>query len=368
MAKDYYEVLGVDRGADENSIKKAYRKLAMKYHPDKNPGDNQAEERFKEAAEAYQVLSDPQKRSRYDQFGHAGFQGFGGGGFHDVNDIFSAFGDIFGDFFGGGMGRQSRGGRRSTRRGADLRYVLDIELKDVINGTKKDIEFESDINCDTCSGSGAKPGSKPEPCSTCGGSGQVVRQQGFFTMATTCSACRGEGVTIKDPCKDCSGRGRKAKKRKLTVTVPPGVSTGTQLRMAGEGEGGFKGGLAGDLYVQISVVDDPRFERDGRNVHTELRVSYLQALLGATVTLEGIDEDIEVKVPGGSQPSDVIRIAGKGLPGIRNSQRGELMAHLRVDIPKKLTRREEELLRDIANEKEEKVMAPEKGFFDRLKS
>lgn len=370
MAKDYYEVLGVDRGADNISIKKAYRKLAMKYHPDKNPDDSSAEERFKEAAEAYQILSDPQKRTRYDQFGHAGFQGFGGGngGFHDVNDIFSAFGDIFGDFFGGtSAGRGARGGRRS-HRGADLRYVLDVDLKDVLNGVKKEIEFEADINCVTCSGSGAKPGSKPEPCSTCGGAGQVVRQQGFFTMATTCSACSGEGVTIKDPCGDCSGRGRIAKKRKIDVTVPAGVSMGTQLRMSGEGEGGHKGGLAGDLYVQINVKEDPKFEREGRHVHTELRVSYLQALLGASVQLEGIDGDIEVDIPSGSQPMDILRIRNQGLPGLRNTQRGDVLAHLRIDLPKRLTRREEELLREIAKDKEEKVQAPAKGFFDRLKS
>jgi molecular chaperone DnaJ len=367
MPRDFYEVLGVEKGADESAIKKAYRQMAMKFHPDKNPGDKQAEERFKEAAEAYSVLSDPDKRARYDRFGHAGVGGpggFGGGGFHDVGDIFSAFGDIFGDIFGSGAGMgmgtdRGRRGRRPTR-GADLRYVLDIELKDVLKGTKKEIDFESEESCKKCAGVG---GTGLENCKTCGGRGQVVRQQGFFTMATTCGTCRGEGQIIKEKCTECRGRGRKSVKRKVAITVPPGVETGTQLRLNGEGEAGYFGGPQGDLYVQVSVRDDRYFERDGQNLHVKASVSYLQALLGSELEVDTLEDEVAtIEVPPGTQSGDVLAIPGQGLPSLRSQRRGDLLVHVKVEFPKKLSKKEDELLRQIAEDKGLKV-AKKKGLF-----
>jgi molecular chaperone DnaJ len=366
MPRDYYEILGVDKSADATAIKKAYRQMAMKFHPDKNPGDNTAEEKFKEAAEAYQILSDPNKRSQYDRFGHSSFQGFpGGGGFHDVNDIFSAFGDIFGDFFGG-QARQSRRGRSRTERGADLRYVMGIDLKEVLTGTEKEIEFESEAQCKPCSGSGAKPGTGADTCRTCRGTAQVVRQQGFFTMATTCSACAGEGQVIKEPCGSCRGNGRVLEKRKISVKVPAGVSTGTQLRLSGEGEGGYRGGPTGDLYVQINVKDDPRFERDGQDLHTEIKIDYLQALLGAEVTVPGVEKDHILEIEPGIQPGEIVRVKDVGLPSLRSPRRGDILAHVQIAIPKKLTRGEEDALRAIAKEKDTNVSEPA-GLFSRKK-
>ena len=251
--RDFYEVLGVPRQADQDTIKKAYRKMAMQFHPDKNPGNPEAEEKFKEAAAAYEVLSDEDKRARYDRFGHQAFQGgAGGGGFQNAEDIFSSFGDIFGDFFGGGSSGKSRN-RNEPRKGADLRYLTEISLKEVLNGLEKEIEFETEEGCKTCKGTGADKNSEVVNCSTCGGTGQVLSRQGFFTMATTCPQCRGAGKSIKNPCKPCRGEGRISVKRKIHINIPPGVDTGTRLRVTGEGEGGARGGPAGDLFVEIRV-------------------------------------------------------------------------------------------------------------------
>lgn len=372
MARDYYEILGVTKTSDSTTIKKAYRTMAMKYHPDRNPDDKSAEEKFKEAAEAYDVLSDEKKRQRYDQFGHAAFQGgFGGGqgqGFNDINDIFSAFGDIFGDIFGGhpqGRGRTRSGSR--AHRGSDLRYLLTIDLKDVLTGSKREITFDTEESCKTCKGSGAKEGSKPETCKTCGGQGQVVRQQGFFAMATTCSTCRGEGQIIKDPCTTCRGKGRTALKKKLSISVPAGVDTGTQLRLSEEGEPGALGGPAGDLYVQIQVKEDSRFEREGQTLHTRAEISYLQALLGADIEVDGIEDKVKVDVKPGIASGDTVVAKEQGLPSLRSQRRGDLIVHVDVNIPTKLTRREEELLREIAKEKGESVQEPATGFFGRKK-
>lgn len=368
--RDYYEVLGVSRDADADTIKKAYRKLAMQFHPDKNPGDKEAEEKFKEAAGAYEVLSDPQKRSQYDRFGHNAFGGGrgAGAGFQDVDDIFSHFGDIFGDFFGGGMagGRQRRG-RNEPRRGADLRYVTEITLKDVISGLEKEIEFDTEKNCDDCRGSGAEKGSQSTSCDTCGGSGQIVRQQGFFAMASTCPSCQGQGTVIKSPCKACRGKGRKAEHRKIRLNIPPGVDNGTRLRVATEGEGGYLGGPPGDLYVEIRVRPHNLFERHEDDLVGELNLSYLQMLLGAQVEVPTVTGVASLDVPRCTQPSDRLKLSGEGLPSLRGNRRGDIYFHVNVKLPEKLGKDEEKFLREIAKVQGLKVSAEGGGFFSRKK-
>lgn len=374
MQQDYYEILGVSKQASKDEIKKAYRKLAMKYHPDKNPGDKEAESMFKKAAEAYEVLGSEEKKAKYDRFGHAAFQqgagGPGAAGFSDINDIFESFGDIFGDFFGGagpGGGRRSAH-RNQPRRGADLRYICDVTIEQVVNGAEKEIEFETEDGCGTCHGSGAAAGSSPETCSSCRGSGQVVRSQGFFQMASTCPQCRGEGKIIKNPCSDCHGRGRQSAKKKIRVTIPPGVDNGTRLRVGGEGEGGFRGGPAGDLYVEMRIRDDGRFERDGKNLYQEIEVSYLQALLGAEVEVPIIPEKGKTKakldVPAGVQPGNLLKISSYGVPDVRGRGRGDMYCRVKVIIPKKLKKNEEKLLREVAEIRGEKGIVTKKaGFF-----
>ncbi|MCB9072715.1 MAG: molecular chaperone DnaJ [Bdellovibrionaceae bacterium] len=365
MARDYYEILGVEKTASQDEIKKAYRKLAMKFHPDKNPGDKAAEDKFKEASEAYSVLSDTDKRAKYDRFGHASYQNMGGAGAHpgfdNIEDIFSSFSDIFGDFFGGGMGGGRRAGNR-PRRGADLRYMLEVSLKDVLDGVEKDLEFETEKNCKTCSGSGSEPGKQPERCATCGGAGQVVSSQGFFSVATNCPACRGTGQLIRYPCKTCKGKGRTLEEKKIRVTIPKGVSTGTRLRVAGEGEDGYLGGGRGDLYVEIRVRDDARFERQGDDLHGKVEISYVQALLGSEVEVDTIDGKKKMVVPNGTAPNHILKMRGLGLPNMRTGQRGDLCLHVQLNIPKKLTKEEEKLLREIATTRGE-VVLDKKGFF-----
>lgn len=366
MNKDYYEVLGVSRDADEDTIKKAYRRLAMQYHPDKNPGDKESEERFKEAATAYEILKDREKRSRYDRFGHQGVNGFpgGGGGFHDVSDIFDAFGDIFGDLFGGAGGR-SRQRRSRPRRGSDLRYYLEIDLKDVLEGTKKEIKFEVEESCSSCKGSGAALGTQPEVCGTCRGQGQVFRQQGFFSMSSPCPDCRGQGTVIKDPCRDCRGQGRVLRPKSLEINVPAGVDNGTQLRLAGEGELGHLGASPGDLYVEIRIRPHKDFERQEEHLIGRLKISYLQALLGAEIEVETLTGQEKVEVPKGTAPGELIRLAGKGVPSLRGRRRGDLVFQVEVEVPKKLSKQEEKLLRQIAESKGESVAAAKKGIFSR---
>lgn len=368
MGQDYYKVLGVERSATADQIKKAYRKLAMQYHPDKNPGDKAAEDKFKEAAEAYGVLGDAEKKARYDQFGHAAFQGgsggYGGQGFENVEDIFSSFGDIFSDFFGmGGMGG-ARGRRSSTgpRRGADLRYLLEVELAEVISGTEKTLDFETEENCDRCQGQGAEPGTTPANCPTCGGNGQVVNSQGFFSVASTCPACRGAGRVIKNPCTSCRGRGRKPVSKKITVTIPKGVDNGTRLRVAGEGEGGLRNGPPGDLYVEIRVRGHQRYDRQGRDLLGNLTISYTQMLLGTEIEIETFDGKKAVKIPEGSQPGRILRLTGLGVPDLRSGTRGDLCLRLEVEFPKKLKKQEEKLLRELAEIRGEKV-TEKKGLF-----
>ncbi|PWU19226.1 MAG: molecular chaperone DnaJ [Bdellovibrio sp.] len=348
MPRDYYEILGVSRTADADTIKKAYRKMAMQFHPDKNPGNKEAEEMFKEAAAAYEVLSDPQKKAHYDRFGHAqgGFHGF-----TDVEDIFSHFSDIFGDFFGGAGSSSSGRGRHQARRGADLRYVTEVSLKEVIEGVDREIEFDTDENCPACNGSGAEKGSQPLTCPSCGGRGQVVRAQGFFSMATTCPQCRGEGVIIQSPCSTCRGRGRHKQARKIRLTIPPGVDTGTRLRVAGEGEGGYRGGPAGDLYVEVAVKNDNRFVREGDHLYGELKLDYLQLLLGADVEVETVAGKKGVTVPRGLQVGERIKLGGEGIPSLRGGRRGDLYYSVDVEFPKQLSKEEEQLLQQIAEKR-----------------
>lgn len=362
MKRDFYEILGVARNADADTIKKAYRKMAMQFHPDKNPGNKEAEDKFKECARAYEVLSNSDMRARYDRFGHQGVDGPQGGGhqFHDAADIFEAFGDIFGDFFGGGMGQRQRRSSTGPRRGNDLRYVLEIDLKDVLNGAQKPIEFESEDGCEKCEGTGSEAGSHAETCPACGGRGQVIRSQGFFQMATTCGQCRGTGQIIKNPCKKCRGAGRVMVKRKLLIDVPAGVDTGTQLRLSEEGEAGIRGGPPGDLYVELRVAEDERFERNGADLYTELEISYLQAILGGEATVETLRGEKKVTIPKGCQYGQQLKISGEGLPSLRGSRVGDLTCVVRVLIPKKLSKDEEKLLKEIANQKGE---ASSKGFF-----
>lgn len=360
---DYYEVLGVEKTADGDTIKKSYRKLAMQYHPDKNPGNKEAEEKFKLCAEAYEVLSNAEKRAKYDRFGHQAFSQGGGAGFQDVDDVFANFSDIFGDLFGGG---RQRGGRRSNTgpaRGADLRYISEITLKDVISGLEREIEFDTDESCSECDGTGAEKGSTAETCPSCRGAGQVISQQGFFSVATTCPTCQGSGKIIKNPCKKCHGKARQRVHRKIQVKIPAGVDTGTQLRVTGEGEGGHRGGPAGDLYVEIRVKDHDVFERHGLDLLAPLSISYLQALLGADVEVETVDGDETITIPAGTNANERIRLKDRGVPSLRGGGRGSIYFDIQVDVPKKLTKDEEKLLREIAEIKKEKVTAPKKGFF-----
>jgi molecular chaperone DnaJ len=342
--RDYYEILGVNRDAGDDEIKRAYRKLALQYHPDRNPGDQEAEERFKEAAEAYEVLRDGEKRQIYDQFGHEGLEGRGFRGFRGFEDIFSSFGDIFEDFFGFGTGR----GRRSrASHGRNLRYDLELNLEEAFHGKEQEITFDRLENCRTCDGSGMSPGTEPQICPTCQGRGQIVRSQGFFQVSTTCSACHGHGQVIVDPCKDCRGGGKIRVERTINVKIPPGVDTGSQLRLRSEGEAGELGGQPGDLFVVIYVRDHDFLVREGDDLICQIPISFVQATLGDTVSIPdlGGGEDIELKIPKGTQPDDVLRVREKGMPSLRrNHKRGDLYAKMQVIIPKKLTRQQEKLL------------------------
>ena len=362
--RDYYDILGVGRSASADEIKKAYRKQAMKFHPDKNPGDKSAEDKFKEAAEAYEVLSNTQKKAHYDRFGHsAGFGGAGGpggAGFQDASDIFENFSDIFGDIFGGsssaGFGGASRGRAKSRpRRGSDLRYHMELSFLESFEGVEREVEFESEEDCSSCSGTGIEKGKSPVNCDTCGGSGQVIQRQGFFTMATTCPKCRGVGEIVKDPCKTCKGQKRETRLRKLKVTVPAGVETGSQLRLSGEGDGGYLGGGSGDLYVALRVNPDRDFQREGLDLVTDIEISYLQSILGTQLEKKSLNSDVTVDIPHGTQPGDEVRLKRKGFPAFRGGGYGDLVFRIKVLIPKSISGSEAKLLREIAKEKGEDV-------------
>jgi len=341
MAKrDFYEILGVNRDASDDEIKKASRKLAMKFHPDRNPDNPKAEEQFKEAKEAYEILSDAQKRQAYDQFGHAGVDPQAGmGGFAD------AFSDIFGDIFGGGRG--GGGGRSTVYRGADLRYNLEISLEEAARGTDTRIRIPTMEECDTCHGSGARPGTQPKSCPTCGGAGQVRMQQGFFSIQQTCPKCHGTGRIVPEPCPTCHGAGRVKQHKTLQVKIPAGVDEGDRIRLAGEGEHGVNGGPPGDLFVQIHIKQHPVFQRDHNDLHCEMPVSFATAALGGDIEIPTLDGAAKIKIPAETQSGKVFRLRGKGIRGIRSSGPGDLMCHVVVETPVNLTDRQKELLREF---------------------
>jgi molecular chaperone DnaJ len=366
MAKRcYYEVLGVGRGASDADLKTAYRKQAMKYHPDRNPGDGEAEHRFKEVNEAYEVLKDGDKRSTYDRFGHAAFeQASGGHGFGA--EFASSFADIFDDFFGMGGARRSRGSGRE--RGADLRYNMEITLEEAYAGKNAQIRIPTSITCDTCSGSGAKAGSKPKVCTTCGGHGKIRHAQGFFTLERTCPACQGRGQVIDNPCPACGGLGRMSRERALSVNIPPGVEDGTRIRLSGEGEAGLRGGPAGDLYIFLSLAAHAFFQRDGADLHCRAPISMATAALGGEFEVPTIDGGkTRVRIPEGTQSGRRFRLPAKGMPVLRSKQMGDMYVQVVVETPQNLTRRQRELLSEFAKLSSNETNPESAGFFGRVK-
>ncbi len=374
--RDYYEILGVERDSSSDDIKRAYRKRAMKFHPDRNPGDAEAEEKFKEAAEAYQILSDDEKRRMYDQYGHQGVnQNMGGRGFGSFEEIFSAFGDIFGsagqgggsifdEFFGFGGGRQAGAQRR---RGASLKCEISISLPEAAQGTKRTIQVTRAENCGTCHGSGAAAGTSPSVCPYCHGMRQVQQSQGFFSIRTTCPRCRGEGEVIETPCKKCRGAGREKANREITVEIPPGVETGTQLRITGEGEPGPRGGPRGDLYVFVVVEPHSVFERQADDLLLEVPVGFAKLTLGTSIDIPTLDGKAELQIPKGTKSHRVFRLRGKGMPRLRGSGAGDLLVRTVADTPKKLTKRQEQLLKELAEIEDKNVSAEQKSFLDKMK-
>ncbi len=370
--KDYYEVLGVNRDASEDDLKKAYRKLAMKWHPDRNPDNPKAEEHFKEAKEAYEVLTDAQKRAAYDQFGHAGVDpsagagaGAGFGGFSD------AFGDIFGDIFGGGGGGGGGRQRSTVFRGADLRYNLEVSLEDAARGTETRIRIPAMEECETCHGNGAKPGTQPTTCTTCGGHGQVRMQQGFFSIQQTCPRCHGTGKMVASPCATCSGSGRVKKQKTLAVKIPAGVDEGDRIRLSGEGEAGVNGGPSGDLYVVMQIKPHSVFTRDHNDLHCEMPISFTIAALGGEIEIPTLDGYAKIKIPGETQSGKVFRLRGKGIKGVRSSSHGDLQCHVVIETPVSLTSRQKELLQefDAISSKDQARHNPRaKSWMDRVRA
>ncbi len=365
--RDYYEVLEVARDADAAELKKAYRKLAMQFHPDRNPDDDVAEARFKEASEAYEVLSNPEKRALYDRFGHEGLRnGAGGGqGFSSMDDIFSQFGDIFGDIFGfggrGGGARQSNG----PQRGADMRYDLELTFEEAVFGVSRTIVIPQRHDCKTCEGSGAKPGTEPSTCQSCMGRGQIHHSQGFFTLSSTCPNCRGAGTQIDEKCTDCHGQGTIQAEKEVTVKVPAGVDTGTRLRLRSEGQNGTRGGPSGDLYVFLYVQPSEVFERDGADIHFPLQVHFAQAALGCELEVPTLGEPQTIQIKPGTQYGDRITLKNEGIARLNGSGRGDLIVHISIEIPKKLSTEQRELLEKFADLSE--LSYKKAGFFDKLK-
>ena len=368
MKRDYYDILGVSKSATDDELKKAYRKLAMKHHPDRNPDNPEAEARFKEAKEAYEMLSDPARREAYDRYGHAGVDpnagGFAGGqGFGGFADV---FGDIFGDIFGGQRG--GGGGRNQVYRGADLRYAMEITLEQAAAGHTTEIRVPGWEHCETCHGSGAKPGTQPTVCKSCGGQGAVRVQQGFFSIQQTCPTCRGSGKVIPDPCTACDGIGRIKKSKTLEVKVPAGIDDGMRIRSTGNGEPGINGGPPGDLYVEIRVREHPVFQRDGDDLHCEVPVSMTTAALGGNVEIPTLDGGAEIELPEGTQTGKQFRLRGKGIRGLRSSYPGDLYAHVVVETPVRLTERQKELIRELDASLADPKHSPQtRNWMDRVK-
>ncbi|ESP94466.1 MULTISPECIES: molecular chaperone DnaJ [Pseudoalteromonas] len=366
--RDYYEVLGVSKDAGERDIKKAYKRLAMKYHPDRTAGDEALEAKFKEVKEAYEVLTDSQKRQMYDQYGHAAFEQNGGGGhggFGGGADFGDIFGDVFGDIFGGG------GGRRQSRqqRGADLRYSLDLTLEEAVKGKDVEIKVPTWVSCKPCDGSGAKAGSKPKTCSTCHGAGQVQMRQGFFAVQQTCPTCQGTGQVISDPCDSCHGQGRVEKTKTLSVKIPAGVDTGDRIRLSGEGEAGMHGAPAGDLYVQVTVREHPIFVRDGNNLYCEVPISFTTAALGGEIEVPTLDGRANLKIPSESQTGKMFRMRGKGVKSVRSGSVGDLICKVVIETPVNLNERQKELLKELEESMsgDSKNRPKAQGFFDGVK-
>ena len=366
---DYYELLGTSRGADEKELKSAFRKMAMKHHPDRNPDDAAAEAKFKEINEAYEVLKDPQKRAAYDQYGHAAFEqgggfgngGFGGGGFSDI------FEDIFGEMMGGG-GRRGSARSGGRERGADLRYNMEVSMEDAYRGKSAEISVPTAVTCETCSGSGAKPGSAPSVCGTCAGNGRVRASQGFFSIERTCPECQGRGEVISDPCSDCAGQGRVTKERTLSVDIPAGIEDGVRIRLGGEGEAGSRGGPAGDLYIFLSVRPHEFFQRDGADLFCKIPISMATAALGGQFEVACLDgSKSRVKVPEGTQTGKQFRLRGKGMPIMRSSDVGDLYIQVVTETPQKLSKRQRELLEEFEQISSEANSPESAGFFSRMK-
>ena len=366
----YYEVLGVARGASDPEVKSAYRRLAKECHPDRNPEDTRAEVRFKEVSEAYEVLKDPQKRAAYDHFGHAAFEGGLGAGARGFGpDFASSMSDIFDDLFGEFMGGRRGGRQRSSReRGADLRYNLEISLSEAYEGKTAQICVPTSVSCETCSGSGARAGTKPTSCPTCGGYGKVRASQGFFTIERTCPNCQGRGETIEDPCHSCRGSGRVTKERTLSVNIPPGVEDGTRIRLAGEGEAGLRGGPAGDLYIFLAIKPHEFFQRDGADIFCKVPISMTTAALGGQIEVPTVDgAATRVKIPEGSESGKQFRLKGKGMPVLRSKVSGDMYIQVDVETPKNLTKHQRELLEEFERESHKETSPESAGFFARVK-
>jgi molecular chaperone DnaJ len=371
--RDYYEVLGVSRDASPEALKKAYKKMALKYHPDRNPDDEDAVARFKEASEAFEILNNPEKRARYDRMGHAGVRG-NSGGFNDVNDIFSAFGDLFEGFgfqFGGSSAGGGRGGRRAgASRGDSLQAKIRIDLTEAFTGCRREFRITRHENCDTCQGSGCKAGTSPVKCATCGGHGQVIQSQGFFRVQTTCPACRGRGTVVKEACVSCNGQGRILKETSVNVDIPAGMDTGMQYRVPGEGEAGVNGGPRGDLFVDVEVRKHPLFRREGQDLTYRLPITFAQAALGAEIEIPTLKGPEMLTVKPGTQPGEINRLRGFGMPDPRDNQNraGDLLVEIQVEIPRKLTAEQEDLLRKLAELDHKDVMPHRKSFFEQVKT
>ena len=373
--RDYYEVLGVNKGASDDDLKKAYRRLAMKFHPDRNPDDKSAEAQFKEVKEAYEILSEPNKRAAYDQYGHAGvdpsmgggFGGFGGGGAGGFD-----FGNIFEEIFrgggGGGFSGGGRGGRSQVYRGADLRYDLEVSLEEAAKGSQTRIRIPTETNCETCKGSGAKPGTSSKTCGTCKGSGQVRMQQGFFSVQQTCPHCHGSGKVIEDPCTDCHGRGRKRENKTLEIKIPAGVNDGDRIRLSGEGEAGVNGGPSGDLYVQISLKQHELFTRDGDDLHCEIPITMTTAALGGDIDVPTLDGTASLRIPEETQTGKIFRLRGKGVKGMRSGVEGNLYVHVVVETPVNLNSEQKDLLRQLQESMGEHPSPKEGGWQQKLKN